>query len=42
MTLTINLTNSGIIAPADSDVTVNEAALDTDGSRTVLTLQPGR
>ena len=28
-TLTINLTDSGIIAPDDSDVTVNEAALDT-------------
>ena len=28
-TLTINLTDSGIIAPADSDVTVNENALDT-------------
>ena len=29
MTLTINLTDSGIIAPTDSDVTVNENALDT-------------
>ena len=28
-TLTINLTDSGILAPADSDVTVNENALDT-------------
>ena len=28
-TLTINLTHSGIVAPADSDVTVNESALDT-------------
>ena len=28
-TLTINLTDSGITAPDDSDVTVNEAALDT-------------
>ena len=28
-TLTINLTDSGLLAPADSDVTVNEAALDT-------------
>ena len=29
MTLTINLTDSGITAPNDSDVTVNENALDT-------------
>ena len=28
-TLTINLTANGIVAPADNDVTVNEAALDT-------------
>ena len=28
-TLTINLTDSGLVAPADSDVTVNENALDT-------------
>src|SRR6185437_7979359 len=28
-TLTINLTNTGITAPNDSDVTVNENALDT-------------
>ena len=28
-TLTINLTNTGITAPTDSDVTVNENALDT-------------
>ena len=28
-TLTINLTDSGLVAPADNDVTVNEAALDT-------------
>ena len=29
-TLTINLTDSGITAPNDSDVTVNESALDTN------------
>ena len=28
-TLTINLTDSGFVAPADNDVTVNETALDT-------------
>ncbi|MGX9083051.1 beta strand repeat-containing protein, partial [Mesorhizobium sp. 98Argb] len=28
-TLTINLTDAGLVAPADNDVTVNEAALDT-------------
>ena len=32
-TLTINLTDCGLVAPADSDVTVNENALDTDGHR---------
>src|SRR5690606_21026785 len=33
-TLTINLSDAGLVAPADSDVTVNEAALDLnqDGS----------
>ena len=35
-TLTINLTDNGIVAPADSDVTVNEAALDT----TITRLRP--
>ena len=40
-TLTINLTDSGIIAPADSDVTVNENALDTTVTGR-LTLPPGR
>ena len=39
-TLTINLTDSGLIAPADSDVTVNEAALDT--TITAPTWRPGR
>ena len=28
-TLTINLANATVVAPADNDVTVNEAALDT-------------
>ena len=28
-TLTINLTNTGITAPTDNDVTVNKSALDT-------------
>ncbi|QND58626.1 hypothetical protein HB778_20040 [Mesorhizobium huakuii] len=31
-TLTINLTDAGLVAPADNDVTVNEAALDTTTS----------
>ena len=39
-TLTINLTASGIVAPTDNDVTVNEAALDT--TITGSDLRPGR
>ncbi|MER8986039.1 Ig-like domain-containing protein, partial [Mesorhizobium sp. M0843] len=31
-TLTINLADAGLVAPADNDVTVNEAALDTTTS----------
>ncbi|RTL98919.1 MAG: type I secretion C-terminal target domain-containing protein, partial [Hyphomicrobiales bacterium] len=36
-TLTINLADSGLVAPADSDVTVNEAALDTTTTGADLT-----
>ena len=39
-TLTINLANATVVAPADNDVTVNEAALDT--TITGPTLRPGR
>ena len=36
-TLTINLANATVVAPADNDVTVNEAALDT----TITGVRPG-
>ncbi|TPJ32950.1 VCBS domain-containing protein, partial [Mesorhizobium sp. B2-6-5] len=36
-TLTINLSDAGLVAPADSDVTVNEAALDTSTTGADLT-----
>ena len=39
-TLTINLTDARIVAPTNSDVTVNEKALDHHGTR--LTLRPAR
>ena len=39
-TLTINLANATVVAPADNDVTVNEAALDT--TITGPTWRPGR
>ncbi|MEI9426112.1 hypothetical protein O7A70_34160, partial [Mesorhizobium sp. Cs1299R1N1] len=36
-TLTINLSDAGLFAPTNSDVTVNEAALDTSTTGADLT-----